>query len=971
MRIRLSTAALSALAFVIVSCSDNSITGPDASTKNLKPGAPALVVSPPVLPSVRISEFHYDNTGGDVGEQVEISGPAGTDLTGWKIYLYNGNGGATYAPTVSLSGTIPATCGARGVVASPTVGIQNGDPDGIALVDNGGNVVEFISYGTAIAGSFTASNGVASGMVSRYIGVKEASTSPVGQSLRRNSAGTWFGSAPNTFGACNDDTTPPADSTVATVVITPPSTTLVQGAKQQFSAAAANASSGPLPGAMIGWTSSDPTIATVDVNGVITAVLPGDVTITATSTNSISGTSSVHVNAAPPPSGLSDVRFTEIHYDNDGGDINERIEIEGPAGGDLTGWKVVLYNLTNGASYDTQVLNTTIPATCGARGVVVVSYPANGIQNGPSDGFALVNTGGQVIEFLSYEGTLTATNGPASGLLSTDIGPSEGGSGSANRSLQRAADGTWYGPASNTFGACNPAEPPPPSLSFTGRTPGDVPLPVGFQDQLFASLEDASGNQIPTTITWTSETPAVATIDQDGVFTALTAGSATFRATAGTGATDTWTLPTVVATQSATAMYGNNTEFGVPTDNDASDDFIITHPEYTSSFNKNRGEPNWVSYNLEASHFGAQDRCDCFTFDPAAAGIATPYTTNEYTNSSITAPFNIDRGHLTRSFDRTSGSLDNAFTFYFSNVVPQASAVNQGPWAQMENEIGNFATVQNKEVYVIAGASGNLGTLKSLGHVVIPAESWKVVVIMPKDQGLANVTSPADIQVLAVIMPNTATPNADWHTYQTTVDAVEALSGYDLLSLLPDPIEIAVESNTSAPTAAVDGPYSGYLPDEQIAMSGAGSSDPDAGQTLTYAWDFGDGATGTGVSVSHAYSAGGTYNVQLVVTDPLGLADTVTTTATVATPAEGVAEVEGLVQGLIDGGKVNNGNGKSLLSKLDGAIAALQNGQTNAGVNKLGAFLNELNAMVRSGRLSAADAAPLQDLVNRIIAAAT
>jgi DNA/RNA endonuclease G (NUC1) len=418
-------------------------------------------------------------------------------------------------------------------------------------------------------------------------------------------------------------------------------------------------------------------------------------------------------------------------------------------------------------------------------------------------------------------------------------------------------------------------------------------------------------------------------------------------------------------------MYGNNTEFGVPTDNDASDDFIITHPEYTSSFNKNRGEPNWVSYNLEASHFGDEDRCDCFTFDPAAAAVATPYTTNEYTNSSLTAPFSIDRGHLARSFDRTSGNLDNAFTFYFSNLVPQASAVNQGPWAQMENEIGDFATVDNKEVYIIAGASGNLGTLKSLGHVVIPETNWKVVVIMPKDQGLANVTSPADIQVLAVIMPNTATPNANWHTYETTVDAVEALSGYDLLSLLPDPIEIAVESNTAAPTAAVDGPYTGYLPGEEIAMSGAGSSDPDEGQTLTYAWDFGDGATGTGVSTSHAYTAGGTYNVQLIVTDPLGLADTVTTTATVDTPAEGIADVQALLQGLIDGGQINSGNGNSLEVKLEGAIASFQGGQSTAAANKLTAFLNELNAMVQSGRLSAADAAPLQELANRLIASLT
>ena len=37
------------------------------------------------MPATRFSEIHYDNTGADVGEAIEISGPAGTDVTGWKI----------------------------------------------------------------------------------------------------------------------------------------------------------------------------------------------------------------------------------------------------------------------------------------------------------------------------------------------------------------------------------------------------------------------------------------------------------------------------------------------------------------------------------------------------------------------------------------------------------------------------------------------------------------------------------------------------------------------------------------------------------------------------------------------------------------------------------------------------------------------------------------------------------------------
>ena len=55
---------------------------------------------------------------------------------------------------------------------------------------------------------------------------------------------------------------------------------------------------------------------------------------------------------------------------------------------------------------------------------------------------------------------------------------------------------------------------------------------------------------------------------------------------------------------------------------------------------------------------------------------------------------------------------------------------------------------------------------------------------------------------------------------------------------------------------------------DELACSfdAAGSSDPE-GDTLSYAWDFGDGETGTGVSPAHSYSASGTYTATLTVSD--------------------------------------------------------------------------------------------------------
>ena len=139
-------------------------------------------------PTVFINEFHYDNTGTDAGEFVEIAGPAGTTLGGYSIVLYNGADGKVY-DTDALSGIIPNHQNGFGTVslAYPVNGIQNGAPDAIALV-SGGVVVQFLSY----EGAFTAVDGPAGGMTSTNIGVSEIGTEPLGRSLQLQGTGTTY-----------------------------------------------------------------------------------------------------------------------------------------------------------------------------------------------------------------------------------------------------------------------------------------------------------------------------------------------------------------------------------------------------------------------------------------------------------------------------------------------------------------------------------------------------------------------------------------------------------------------------------------------------------------------------------------------------------------------------------------------------------------------------------------------------------
>ena len=151
--------------------------------------------------------------------------------------------------------------------------------------------------------------------------------------------------------------------------------------------------------------------------------------------------------------------INEIHYDNIGKDTDEAIEVAGPAGTNLSGWALALYNGRNGTLYHTEPLSGIIPDQADGFGAVAFGL-AKRIQNGSPDGIALV-ANGKVVQFLSYEGTFTAAGGPADGMTSTDIRVAESGSTPVEFSLQLKGTGTapgdffWSIPAQSSFGAVN------------------------------------------------------------------------------------------------------------------------------------------------------------------------------------------------------------------------------------------------------------------------------------------------------------------------------------------------------------------------------------------------------------------------------------------------------------------------------------------------------------------------------------
>jgi len=68
------------------------------------------------------------------------------------------------------------------------------------------------------------------------------------------------------------------------------------------------------------------------------------------------------------------------------------------------------------------------------------------------------------------------------------------------------------------------------------------------------------------------------------------------------------------------------------------------------------------------------------------------------------------------------------------------------------------------------------------------------------------------------------------------------------------------------PIAVAGGPFYTGRVGAAVTLDGTQSSDPE-NAPLSYAWDFGDGTTGTGATPAHSYASPGTYTVRLVVHD--------------------------------------------------------------------------------------------------------
>jgi endonuclease G, mitochondrial len=210
--------------------------------------------------------------------------------------------------------------------------------------------------------------------------------------------------------------------------------------------------------------------------------------------------------------------------------------------------------------------------------------------------------------------------------------------------------------------------------------------------------------------------------------------------------------------------------------------YLLVKKQYALSYNRNKGIPNWVSWQLNKSWLGEAPRSNKFRPDDTLPEGWYRVTPNDYTRSGY------DKGHMTPSADRSDNPEDNAATFLMTNIIPQAPDNNQGYWAELEN-YGRTLVTEGKELYIISGGYGQKGTVGQ-GKVAVPERIYKIIVVTEPGKEVSSST-----RVIAVDTPN-ANGNKDssWRQYLTTVEALERKTGYDFMSSINKSIQQEIET---------------------------------------------------------------------------------------------------------------------------------------------------------------------------------
>jgi len=171
--------------------------------------------------------------------------------------------------------------------------------------------------------------------------------------------------------------------------VQPPQATIAQTGSQQFAAAASAANQSPVTDLPItGWTSSDPTIATVSAAGLVQGLKSGTVTITARALNLLVATASLHIVGLP-------ARVAVVGGGAQSATVATalpqqfQVQVLSAAGEGVPGMMVNFQALTTGASVGTAMATTDVQglaSTAATLGTAAGAYEFRATVAGAGSG---------------------------------------------------------------------------------------------------------------------------------------------------------------------------------------------------------------------------------------------------------------------------------------------------------------------------------------------------------------------------------------------------------------------------------------------------------------------------------------------------------------------------------------------------------------------------------------------------------
>jgi endonuclease G len=224
-------------------------------------------------------------------------------------------------------------------------------------------------------------------------------------------------------------------------------------------------------------------------------------------------------------------------------------------------------------------------------------------------------------------------------------------------------------------------------------------------------------------------------------------------------------------------------------DVDDKDNFLMEKEFFALSYNNSKGTPNWVSWHLTKTDLGTAARVPFYPDETLPRGFKR-ITPKDYTGGGF------DRGHMCPHSDRTASNEMSHATFVMSNIIPQSPAVNQKAWAQLEMYCRTLVERHQKTLYIVSGPAGQGGigtdgakdTIGKTHKVTVPAQCWKVIMVLDADKVDDLKQVDKHTRLIAVVMPNDMSVGEDWSRFRVPVKAVEQLTGYKFFNNVPSSI---------------------------------------------------------------------------------------------------------------------------------------------------------------------------------------